>query len=82
VPKSVTCLNQAPIFELDTVWCGSKNGYQKDLCLQEIGVHAQNMIVNLGSIANHDWGDLYDHLMSTNIFNFILDLRFSYELQL
>ena len=30
--------------------CGSKNGYLKDMCLNEIGLRAQNMIPNLKSI--------------------------------
>ena len=43
-PYSVTCLIRTLIFELYVVWCASKNGYQKDMCLKEIGLHAQNMI--------------------------------------
>ena len=26
------------------VGCGSKNGYQKDMCLEDIRLHIQNMI--------------------------------------
>ena len=33
------------------VWCGSKNGYQKDMCLKEIGQRAEMMAI-LGSIGN------------------------------
>ena len=29
----VTCLNRAPTYEWYVVWCGSKNGYQKDMYL-------------------------------------------------
>jgi hypothetical protein len=47
---------------------GSKNGYQKDMGLKEIGLHVQNMITILGSIVNSIGRDLYDHLMSTIIF--------------
>ena len=32
------------------ITCGSKN--QKDICLKEIGLHAQNMRIILGSILN------------------------------
>ena len=34
------------------VRCGSKYGYQKDTCLKDIGLRAQNMINILGSIVN------------------------------
>ena len=34
------------------VRCGSKNGHQKDMCLKEIGLRAQNMLTILGSIVN------------------------------
>ena len=34
------------------VWCGSKNGYQKDTCLKEIKVCAQKLISNLDSIVS------------------------------
>ena len=44
-PNLVTYLNQTPIFE----WCvarfGSKNGYPKDMSLEEIGLRAENMII-------------------------------------
>ena len=35
--------------------CGSKNGYQKDMCLEDIGLCAQNMITMIGSIVNIIW---------------------------
>ena len=34
------------------VWCGSKNGYQKDTCLEEIKFHVQNIITTLGAKVN------------------------------
>ena len=34
------------------VKCGSKNRHQKDMCLKEIGLTAQNMFTILGSIVN------------------------------
>ena len=52
VPNSVTCPTQKPIFEWYVVWCGSKNGHQKDMRLKEIGLRAQNMITFLSSIGN------------------------------
>ena len=49
---------------------GSKNGYQNDMCVEEIALHVQNMIIILGLKGQHNWGgpDLYDRLMSTRIF--------------
>ena len=55
------------------VTCGSKNGNQKDMCLEEIGLRTQNMLSFLGFRIQHDSGDLYDDLMSTRIFNLILN---------
>ena len=34
------------------VGCGSKNKHQKDMCLKEIELHAQNPLTILRSIAN------------------------------
>ena len=36
---SVTYLNWTPLFDF---------GYQKDMCLKEIGLYAQNIIASLG----------------------------------
>ena len=43
-------LHWTPVCEWYLVWCGSKNGYQKDMCLIEIGLCAQIMITILSSI--------------------------------
>ena len=40
------------------VGCGSKNGYQKDAHLKEIGLRVQNMIIVMGSIINM-FGETY-----------------------
>ena len=45
------------------------------MCLKEIGLYAQNMIIILSSIANII-GGLYDHLMSTRIFTFLMNKIF------
>ena len=50
--KSITNLMGRMYFEWYVVGCGSKNGYQKDVCLKEIGLRAQNMITILGSIVD------------------------------
>ena len=46
-------------------------------CLEEIQLHAQCMITILGSKVNIiGEGALYDHLMSTRIFNLIMNKIF------
>ena len=40
VPNVISYLNLTHIFERHVVWCSPKNGYQKDVCLEEIGLHA------------------------------------------
>ena len=52
---------RASIFEWYVVWCGSKNGYQKDICLIEIGLHAQTLTTILSSTASTIERNLYDH---------------------
>ena len=49
---SVTFLSRTLIFECCVVRCGSNNRYQKDMCLKEIGLHAQNIRTILGSTVN------------------------------
>ena len=62
VPNSVTYLNWTPILEWYVVRCGSKSRNQKDLCLEEIRLHAQNMITILGSIVYKiGGGGAYEH---------------------
>ena len=53
--------NSTPKFKWYVIWCGVKNGYPKDNCLKEIGMHAHNMIIILGLIANiiEGWGGTY-----------------------
>jgi hypothetical protein len=34
------------------VWCGSKNRYQKDMCLKESGLCTHNIISIVGPIIN------------------------------
>ena len=73
VSISVPSLDWTPIFEWYVVRCGSKNIYQKDTCLKEIRLLAQNIITILGSIANIIGGDLYDHLTNTRILTLVID---------
>ena len=46
------------------VWCGSKDGHQKDMCLKEIGLCAKNIIIIPCSIIIFWRGPIFDHLMS------------------
>ena len=50
------------------VRCASKNGYENDMRLKEIGLGCQNMITILGSMVSITWGEggLYDHFSSKN----------------
>jgi hypothetical protein len=66
-PYLVKFLIMTPTLESYVIWSGSKNGYQKDMCSKEIGLRAQSMITSLGAISQHNWGYLYDHLMSMRI---------------
>ena len=54
------------------VWCGFKNGCRKDVCLKEIGLQAQDIIINLSSIVDII-GIVRDHLMSTGIFTLMIE---------
>lgn len=46
------CVNKTPIFGKYVVWCGSKNKYQKYMCLKDISIHAHNILTILRSIVN------------------------------
>jgi hypothetical protein len=52
------------------IWCGSKEGHQKGMCLVKIGLHAQNILTILGWIVNMISGRPIT--MSTRIFTLIL----------
>jgi hypothetical protein len=47
---------------------------QKTMCLKEVGLHVQKIVIVLGSTNNvmnaPGGGDMYDQLMSTRIFHF------------
>ena len=44
------------------VECECKNGYQKNMCLKEIGLHTPNLLTILGSIINIIGGLPFDEL--------------------
>ena len=52
LPKSNTIIIWTPIVEWYVVRCGSKNWCQKDMCLKEIGLRAQDILTILGSLVN------------------------------
>ena len=51
VPNSITYFNKTPIFKWYVVRCSSKINYQKDTCLKDIGLSAQNIWI-LTSLIN------------------------------
>lgn len=51
-PYLVSFVIRTPIYKWYVIWCGFKNRYQKDVCSNEIGLHAQNWTTFLGSIVN------------------------------
>ena len=50
VPKLVTHLNWAPLYEWCVVRCGATNRHHNAMSLQEIGLSAQILLTILGSI--------------------------------
>jgi hypothetical protein len=52
VPTSNIATIWTPMFEWYVVRCVSKIEQQKDKCGKEIGLHAQNMLIILGSTCN------------------------------
>jgi hypothetical protein len=61
---------------------GSKNENQKNTCLKEDGLHAQNTITIIGSIIHIMGGDLYDHSMCTIIFILIVYKVFMWSMKI
>ena len=64
----IIVLNQIATFVWFVVRCGLKNAHQNDICLQDIGLCAENMVTILPSIVNIIEEDLYDHLTIARIF--------------
>ena len=52
VPNSSIAIIWTLVFEWYMVRCRSKNGHQKDMCLVEVELRAQNMLIILVSIIN------------------------------
>jgi hypothetical protein len=53
------------MFEWYVVWCGSNNGYQKEMCLKRLDLVPINMIIVLDSIVYIFGGHIRDTFMHT-----------------
>ena len=56
---SVIDLKHAPVFDRCVVGCGSENGHQKNMFLEDIGVRVGIVLTILGSIVNILGGQSY-----------------------
>ena len=72
MPNLVTYLNMTSMLQWYVIRCGSKIEHQKYTCLKEIGLHAQNVITITHLTFNIIEMDMYDHIMSTNIFALVM----------
>ena len=54
------------------VRCGSKNGHQKDNVFKRDWTTCSKFVNHSRLNSQHNWGDLYDHLMSKRIFTLII----------
>ena len=59
------------IFQQYVSTCRSKNWHQKEICLEDVRLRAQNMSNCSRFDSQHNWGELYDHSMSARIFTLI-----------
>ena len=62
------------------VRCGSKHGHHKNMCLENTGLNAQDLLTILASIVNIIGRPTYDHLTTPRIFILIIT-RYSHKLQ-
>ena len=68
VSISVIDPNQTPTFEWYVIYrCGSKDGYQKDMFKRD-WTTCSKYDNHSRPKGQHDWEDLYDHLMNMRIF--------------
>ena len=56
------------------VSCGSKNTYQKDMFVKEIGLRVGNMIIILDSYNQFNQGGLNNHINEHEHVNFVNDI--------
>jgi hypothetical protein len=64
VPNSSLAITWTPKLRWYGVRCGSTNGHQKDLCFGTDWSSCSECANHSKLNRQHDWGDLYDHLMS------------------
>ena len=57
------------------VGCESKNGHQRDMCQEENGIRAQNLLTFL-SLKVYIIGDLHDHSIRKRIFTWTMNKIF------
>ena len=72
VSISVIDPNQTPTFEWYVIRCGSKDGYQKDMFKRD-WTTCSKYDSHSRPKGQHDWEDLYDHLM--NMRNFVKSMN-------
>jgi hypothetical protein len=77
LPNSIIDLKiKQPTFEWYVVKCDSKNRYQEDMYLKDIGLHAQKHD-NYSRFSNPQiWEHRYDPFVSMRIFTLIMDKKF------
>ena len=66
------------MLEWFVIWWGFKNGCQNDMCLKEIGPHAQKMNTFIGSIVNLIEG-IYMTIQGAQNTHFDKTIKHSYE---
>jgi hypothetical protein len=71
-PNSVTYLSLTPIFEWSVVRCESKNGHQKDTCLEEGGLSMSTILSSVTNIFKRACMTI-DHLISKRIFTLVVN---------
>lgn len=52
MPTSNVGIMRTPIFEWYVIWCGSKSGYESEMCLKKNVPRVQIVIITLSSIVN------------------------------
>lgn len=67
------------IYEWCVVWCGSKEGHQKDMCRIKIGLRAQKYVDHPRLNSQHDFSETYNDEHKNLHFNTEEDIRMSFE---
>ena len=64
--------NRTSTFLCYVVRCGSRNVYPKDMALKEDWTTCSEYYNHIRFNNQHNWENLYDHLMSRRIFTFMM----------